>query len=408
MKKSFWLKSAFLASALVLGGVVASHVHADEGIKMYRLYNPNSSEHFYTSSVAERDHLVSVGWKNEGGAWTAPTSGRPVYRLYSKTSGDHHYTTSLAEKNNLVKVGWSYENIGWYSKGGHAVYRLFNPNAKGAGSHHYTLSRDEYHQLIALGWRGENLGWYALGDSEMSNRPIVTDSATPRKVDENITTNGGGAGDNPGSYRLLYSQKPFDQMPETQAVPFIEFSADVTMKGSQLDGDFYGLQFIVAGNGDASGQVGLDIGYQDGGSIEFAQGRLAVKTVNFPAGSGDHGQQYYSVNTAAYMDDSAKLTVQYYRLPQGEYVVTRVNDQVVGMYQTKLTTNERYILHAQIEDWQKNVATLSIRNLQVLMNGVDVTMKGAVNMQINKKPETKATSFDLRAGSDVWLIHGAY
>lgn len=67
MKKSFWLKSAFLASALVLGGVVASQVHADEGIKMYRLYNPNSSEHFYTASVAERDHLVSVGWKNEGG-----------------------------------------------------------------------------------------------------------------------------------------------------------------------------------------------------------------------------------------------------------------------------------------------------------------------------------------------------
>lgn len=66
----------------------------------------------------------------------------------------------------------------------------------------------------------------------MSNRPIVTDSATPRKVDENITANGGGEGNNPGSYRLLYSQKPFDQMTETQAVPFIEFSADVTMKGA--------------------------------------------------------------------------------------------------------------------------------------------------------------------------------
>lgn len=54
------------------------------------------------------------------------------------------------------------------------------------------------------------------------------------------------------------------------------------------------------------------------------------------------------------------------------------------------------------------MATLSIRNLQVLMNRVDVTMKGAVNMQVNKKPETKGTSFDLRAGSDAWLIHGAY
>ena len=33
-----------------------------ETLDMHRLYNPNSGEHFYTSTVAERDHLVSVGW----------------------------------------------------------------------------------------------------------------------------------------------------------------------------------------------------------------------------------------------------------------------------------------------------------------------------------------------------------
>lgn len=31
---------------------------------MYRSYNPNSSEHFYTASTYERDSLVKVGWKN--------------------------------------------------------------------------------------------------------------------------------------------------------------------------------------------------------------------------------------------------------------------------------------------------------------------------------------------------------
>lgn len=37
------------------------------------------------------------------------------YRLYNQNSGEHHYTTSAAEKNNLVKVGWKYESIGWYA-----------------------------------------------------------------------------------------------------------------------------------------------------------------------------------------------------------------------------------------------------------------------------------------------------
>ena len=49
---------------------------------MYRIYNPNSGEHFYTSDKVEKDHLVSLGWKYEGIGWKAPTiSNYPVYRL---------------------------------------------------------------------------------------------------------------------------------------------------------------------------------------------------------------------------------------------------------------------------------------------------------------------------------------
>ena len=29
---------------------------------MYRLYNPNSGEHHYTTSRSERDNLISIGW----------------------------------------------------------------------------------------------------------------------------------------------------------------------------------------------------------------------------------------------------------------------------------------------------------------------------------------------------------
>ena len=63
---------------------------------MYRLYNPNSGEHFYTANAGERDKVARTGWRYEGVGWTAPAkSNRPVYRLYSGT--DHHYTASTAD-----------------------------------------------------------------------------------------------------------------------------------------------------------------------------------------------------------------------------------------------------------------------------------------------------------------------
>lgn len=131
---------------------------------MFRLYNPNSSEHFYTASVGEANHLYSVGWNYEGVGWRAPTKGDPVYRLYNPNAGDHHYTTSAAERDYLVKVGWNYEGVGWYSasaKRGKPLYRLYNPNAK-TGSHHYTLSAGERDHLKKLGWRDEGVGWYGV------------------------------------------------------------------------------------------------------------------------------------------------------------------------------------------------------------------------------------------------------
>ena len=136
---------------------------------MYRLYNPNSGEHFYTASIEERDHLDSVGWDYEGEAWEAPVSSdTPVYRLYSGT--DHHYTTSVHERDHLIDAGWKYEGIGWYSDDakGVGLHRLFNPNVNpkaarnNSGSHHYTTSNEERDHLVSLGWRYEDYGWYGV------------------------------------------------------------------------------------------------------------------------------------------------------------------------------------------------------------------------------------------------------
>lgn len=133
---------------------------------MYRIYNPNSGEHFYTSDKVEKDHLVSLGWKYEGIGWKAPTiSNYPVYRLYNMYGGEHHYTMSVDEKNNLVKLGWKYEGIGWFSADPNdsnsvPLLREYNPNAF-SNNHNYTLDSSEHNYLISLGWKDEGKAWYA-------------------------------------------------------------------------------------------------------------------------------------------------------------------------------------------------------------------------------------------------------
>lgn len=136
---------------------------------MYRLYNPNSGEHFYTASKAEYDSVGAAGWNKEGEAWTAPVmSSTPVYRLYSGT--DHHYTPNEAEKDMLVGIGWSYEGIGWYSDDAKRVplLRQFNPNVdpnastNNSGSHNYTTSEAERDSLVSIGWKDEGIGWYGM------------------------------------------------------------------------------------------------------------------------------------------------------------------------------------------------------------------------------------------------------
>lgn len=130
---------------------------------MYRLYDPNSGEHFYTASETERDSVVAAGWTFEGIAWYAPENGTDVHRLYNPNSGDHHYTASTAETSALIDAGWRYEGVGWKSagEGGVPVLRQYNKNAV-RGSHNFTTSENEHVSLMGLGWDGEGVAWYGV------------------------------------------------------------------------------------------------------------------------------------------------------------------------------------------------------------------------------------------------------
>lgn len=127
------------------------------GIPTYRLYNPNSSEHFYTQDLNERNYLRKVGWSDEGVGWIAGKTGDPVYRLYNAANGDHHYTVDAHERDQLSRYyGWTYEGIGWYSPkdGETIIYRQYNPNAD-AGAHNFTADLNEVQFLISQGWIDE-------------------------------------------------------------------------------------------------------------------------------------------------------------------------------------------------------------------------------------------------------------
>lgn len=158
---------------------------------LHRVYNPNSGEHLFLVSTSERDWLVSLGWVYEGVGWMAPGTYNPampdeskwtdvdgltpIYRCYNPNSGEHIYLKSVAEKDWLVSLGWNDEGICWYTDeatGDDAcgnVYRVYNPNANGGpGSHMYLTNRTEKDWLVSLGWNDEDVAFMSAHDNEVT------------------------------------------------------------------------------------------------------------------------------------------------------------------------------------------------------------------------------------------------
>lgn len=171
----------------------------NNSVPMQRVYNPNSGEHFYTASIAEKKHLITLGWHDEGIGWIAPSSSAiPVYRLYNKNGGDHHYTLNKSERNHLIAIGWKDEGIGWYSDANkrEPVYRQYNSNAF-SNNHNYTTNISEKNYLIKLGWRDEGIAWYGTDnkDKNITDTKIIaaaqsTDTAM-QKIEESYLNSSG-------------------------------------------------------------------------------------------------------------------------------------------------------------------------------------------------------------------------
>lgn len=85
-------------------------------LAFYRLYD--GSDHFYTTSTAERDNAISTqGYRLEGLVGYVYEKPEPlldpIYRLYN--GSDHFYTNNAAERDNAINtLGYHYEGIACY------------------------------------------------------------------------------------------------------------------------------------------------------------------------------------------------------------------------------------------------------------------------------------------------------
>lgn len=129
---------------------------------VYRFRDMPENRHFWTSDIAERDRMISEGYRYDGTGWTSSQnpSNTPIYRLYSPTMKKHLYTADANEKNVLSGTSsWTYEGIAFYAGANESapVYRLYrSQNA----AHLYTTDVNERNVLVSSGaFRDEGTAW---------------------------------------------------------------------------------------------------------------------------------------------------------------------------------------------------------------------------------------------------------
>lgn len=126
-------------------------------IPIFRFYSETNRTHFYTSSAAERDSIISrfspAEWRYEGEAFSAfngPTSaGMAIYRFYSESRRTHFYTSNSFERDMLIESFpvdvWRYEGIAFFAvppgtAGSPQIHRFYSPSSN---THFYTASAAE-------------------------------------------------------------------------------------------------------------------------------------------------------------------------------------------------------------------------------------------------------------------------
>ena len=96
-------------------------------VPVYRFWNKETCDHFYTMSEAEKDAVINDfetgqdGYQFEGVAFYVPEYGcTPVYRFFDDETFTHLYTTDEYDKETMEEDyqngwgNWRYEGVAWY------------------------------------------------------------------------------------------------------------------------------------------------------------------------------------------------------------------------------------------------------------------------------------------------------
>ena len=224
-------------------------------LSMYRLYNPNTGEHFYTSSPAEKSNCVAAGWNDEGIGWYSPstslTAATPVYRVYNTVSGEHYYTSSRAEADNIFGSTQRVQAIegvfanraGYYVDGIGNILTDLGDNGR---IEDYELKYiDETGVLkdwcLVVPWRHEGVSWQSSDATAVSNTRAYDSSVTSEQVMIPVYClwNPNCGGDSPASHHYTTSETEVEQLVEAgwqnHGVPFYAVPSQEEYEAAQQE-----------------------------------------------------------------------------------------------------------------------------------------------------------------------------
>ena len=292
--------------AIIFAGMFQKGVKADSNstVTIYRLYNSHTGEHFYTASAGERDSDVKAGWKSEGIGWVAPTTGAAVYRVYNPNAkgGDHYYTESKYEATSLVKKGWRWDNGGkavFYSGGKISVYVAYNPNAK-SGAHNYTTNTNEQSSLLKAGWK------YGAISFKAAALPPVNGYVPG--VQRTYTIPGVTAGTTFADNLMVESDV------SKLGAPTLSLEADMNLSGS---GNGYHAKLMIGDNNGSQVSLGIQVDNGNGMDNGVWRSKPFYLTENI-ANGGVHGggTALYTSYGSAPLGKTLHLKIAYYASQQ--------------------------------------------------------------------------------------------
>ncbi len=179
IKKMFGLLVIFLACSVFVSASESGVVGNDcvDSVPLYRFWNADTGDHFYTIGESERAKVEDFGWTYEGivgYAFSGEEMGTiPVYRFWNGDLKDHFYTTSESERAKLLMPEWNdwvYEGIVFYvyedeRVNGLPIYRFWNS----INSNHVYITdegeRDKLEMPMWKNWVYEGVMGYSCKDN---------------------------------------------------------------------------------------------------------------------------------------------------------------------------------------------------------------------------------------------------